>query len=79
VHPNEIEAALREIAVAELGIAATEIEERVAALDSLERMQLAMAVEDHFKILLRATDEAELTSLRDLAALVASKLASESP
>ena len=72
---HEIEATLRAIACQELGVAMGEVDDRVANLDSLERMQLAVAVEDHFHILLRATDEAELGSLGDLAALVAGKLA----
>ena len=74
---HEIEHALRDIAQRELGTSPEAIEERIETLDSLERMQLAMAVEDHFHILLKPTDEAELCSLDDLVVLVAQKLVEE--
>lgn len=70
----EIEVTLRNIAHRELGSPASDLEQRIESLDSLERMQLAMAVEDHFHILLKATDEADLASLGDLVVLVEKKL-----
>lgn len=71
---TEIESVLRKIAQRELALSEDEVDGKIARLDSLERMQLAMAVEDSFHILLEARDEAELGSLEDLAALVARKL-----
>lgn len=69
---TEIESALRAIAEREFG--EIDVEARLGALDSLERMQLAVAVEDHFQILIHASDEPDLGSVADIARLVERKL-----
>jgi acyl carrier protein len=77
--PKEIESILRELAESELEAPASQLEARIENLDSLERMQLAMVVEDRFHILVEASDEAELATLADLVALVGRKLEGAQP
>lgn len=62
------------LASEELGIEPDEVADRVPALGSIERMQLAVAVEDHFRIRLGAEDEARLVSLEEVASLIEEKL-----
>lgn len=71
---EEITDRLRALLAEELAILPHEVAERVAALGSIERMQLAVAVEDHFRIRLALEDEARLVSLQDVVSLVQEKL-----
>jgi acyl carrier protein len=43
-------------------------------LDSLERLQLAVAIEDHFRICLDERDEQAISNLSDLVDVIARKL-----
>ncbi len=71
---EEITDRLRALLAEELAILPHEVAEHVAALGSIERMQLAVAVEDHFRIRLALEDEARLVSLQDVVSLVQEKL-----
>lgn len=48
-------------------------------LDSMQRLTLVVAVEDHFRVCLDPEDEQRIRSLDDLVAAVAAKRAEQSP
>jgi acyl carrier protein len=74
MRPSEIADTVRDVASRELHVAPEDIADRVESLDSIERMQLAVAVEDHFHIRLSAKDEARLFTMSDVVALIGEKL-----
>lgn len=71
----EIETIVRSLAQGELHTPPAAVEATIDRLDSLERMQLAMVIEDRFQILLQPEDEAGMASLDDLVILIERKLA----
>ena len=71
---SEIEATIRDIVQDKLSADPSQVEAHIDALDSLDRMQRAASIEDHFEILIHAKDEAELRSLDDLVHLIQRKL-----
>lgn len=71
---DDIASRLRELFAAELAVLPDQVPDRVAELGSIERMQLAVLVEDHFRIRLGIEDEASLLSIQDLASVVEEKL-----
>ena len=71
---DDIASRLCALFAAELAVSPDQVGERVAELGSIERMQLAVVVEDHFRIRLGTEDEASLLSIQDLASLVETKL-----
>jgi hypothetical protein len=48
-------------------------------LDSVQRLQLVVAIEDHFRICFDPEDDAGIRTLDDAVALIASKLGEEGP
>jgi acyl carrier protein len=75
VRRDEIDGVLRQIVSQELGPKAVHIDDSLDAVDSLEKMQLATAIEDRFQIRLDRADEEEITSLDALAGIIERKLA----
>lgn len=70
---DEIEEMLSEIVRRELGVKASGAAPRIEQFDSLQRLQLAVAIEDHFRIYLDADEEA-VASVGELVSLIERKI-----
>lgn len=69
-----IEAVLRSMEIERVVDPATHVA-RDLDLDSLRRIELAIAVENHFRVRLEPEDEEEIETLGDLAAVVRRRIA----
>ena len=71
---DEIEETLSDLVQRELGVqAAGGAAPRIEQFDSLQRLQLAVAIEDRFRICLEADEEA-ISTVGDLVSLIERKL-----
>jgi acyl carrier protein len=75
---TEIRQKLLEIAIHEKVISDGELPtgELAAELDSIQRLTLMVAIEDHFQICFEPEEEEALTGVDDLVALIAQKVRS---
>lgn len=65
-----------ELARKELGDAAPSAEVELAgAIDSVQQLQLVVAIEDHFELCFEPEDDARVRTLDDLVALIDERLA----
>lgn len=68
---DDVAAAVHRIVVAQLGLAAPpDGEELAARLDSVQRMSLVVAIEDHFQVCFSPEDDERARSLSDVVAIV---------
>ena len=72
---REIEATLAELSQRELGPeVALDEHSSLSTIDSVQRLQLAVAVEDHFKICIDAQEERRISTMSDLVLVIERKL-----
>ena len=71
---EEILQALRSIAHEEADITELPTGDLQASLDSVQRMSLMVAIEDHFLIIFDPEEESQLATLDDLIAMIHKKL-----
>lgn len=71
---EEILLALQTIAKDEAGIDTLPTEELQESLDSVQRMSLMVAIEDHFLIMFEPEEESELNTVDDLVLKIAEKI-----
>ena len=71
---EEILLALQTIAKEEAGIDTLPTEELQESLDSVQRMSLMVAIEDHFLIMFEPEEESELNTVDDLVLKIAEKI-----
>ena len=73
--PQTIKAVLEEILKEELNWSKESYIANIAEeLDSMQRLSLMVAIEDHYQIIFEPTDEANITSSDDLIQLIQTKL-----
>ncbi len=78
--PEEIRATLHQLARDELRIEGPLPDGDLSGhLDSVQRLTLVVAIEDHFEIIVEPEDEDGLRTIDDLVALIGARLAAPDP
>ena len=78
MNAETIQQALEELAKEELGLAAgLQAGDLADQLDSVARLTLVVAIEDHFQICFEPEDEEQIHTMKELVALIETKLAKQ--